>query len=290
MKPTVTKHTIDELIVRWIKVKEKMPQTNSNEDPLYDGKFMLLLSGVESLEDNSYEAWSKDVEIRRASEFQELYFHPDQTLPNLVRLLVMTIYFGLINEYVGNEDKDAGPVDDNILMYGILATSSIHALLDILNDFKSAYLLKILDSKTGSNPSSNASLNEFIRELLTLMNTFPDAIKEMIKPDATQITAFVLNTLGTSKEYTDHAIKYSLRSTKGKQQSVAAKIKNKPNRQTKDHVVSLYEQKSWPSTRAASIGLVKEARQYGSSVGFHFTDDYAAQKRIYDWLLKSVNR
>jgi hypothetical protein len=66
----------------------------------------------------------------------------------------------------------------------------------------------------------------------------------------------------------------------------AANKKNEPNRKTRKYAIKLYDNKSWKNPRQASISILNLVRDYGESVGFSFTDDFAAQKRIYDWLLE----
>ena len=51
--------------------------------------------------------------------------------------------------------------------------------------------------------------------------------------------------------------------SKGRQQRTAANVRHEPNRKTRDFAVSLYEQGKWPSTRAASIGIVNQVMDFG---------------------------
>ena len=76
---------------------------------------------------------------------------------------------------------------------------------------------------------------------------------------------------------------------KKKQYVEAAKIKNEPNRKTKEYAIKLYEEGTWKSTRQASIKLIEPVMCYGEEVKRRFTDNYTAHKCIYDWLLKHVN-
>lgn len=280
--------TIQKIIRNWVRVKNNIPRLNNRPtDPRYHDKFLLLVKGEESLGDQSYDEWSEDIEIRLADKFKKMpLFHnpefcsPTDSLLRLINQMALgnnadTAQYGL-----GNTDMDFEKP------YA-LAVETLTQLIDVLDGInmpKSRKLKEIhlVKAVTKSSMGTATYLNLVI---YAVIGNYLDAVKAAAQGNSGPLNLLCLTTFKILNDYRDFSIHEGIQRAKGNQQRSAARIKNKPSRETKEYAISLYEKKTWDSPRAASLKILDLVRDYGKNVGFHFTDNFAAQTRIYSWLL-----
>ena len=275
---------ITEVFINWIKIKDSVPQTNYKiKDPLYLRKMSFLLEGGESLGDQTYQEWSSDVEVRLAAELDQLPAGINIEEDDL-RDYVLVVIFDIACRLAQQENVPADEHQIKALtdVQTKIILTSLNSMLFLTHDFPSKYLLSVIDDSVTFDGSKGEEY--YLLALCTIQTItidFPKIIKALFIGRLDALADLCLLTCDNLMLGRYNASEQA----RGSQHREAANIKNEPNRKTREYAIKLYNEKSWKNPRAASINILALVRGYGETVGFHFTDDFAAQNRIYSWLL-----
>jgi hypothetical protein len=276
---------ITEVFFNWIKIKDSVPQANYKiKDPLYISKMSFLLEGDESLGNQTYQEWSSDVEVRLAAELDQGADRISIEEDNL-RDYVLVVMFDIACRLAQQENV---PADEHQLkaltdVQTKIILTSLGSLLFLTHDFPSKYLLSVIDDSVTYDDSKGEQEHLLAQCVIhTITIDFPNIVKDLFigRLDAlADLCLFTCDNLMLGRYNASEQ-------ARGSQHREAANIKNEPNRKTREYAIKLYNEKSWKNPRAASMKILNLVRDYGETVGFLFTDDFAAQNRIYIWLLK----
>ena len=275
---------ITEVFFNWIKIKDSVPQANYKiKDPLYISKMSFLLEGDESLGNQTYQEWSSDVEVRLAAELDQGADRISIEEDNL-RDYVLVVMFDIACRLAQQENM---PADEHQLkaltdVQTKIIFTSLDSMLFLTNDFPSKYLLSVIDDSITYDDLKGEQEHLLAQcAIQTITIDFPNIVKDLFIGRLDALADLCLLTCDNLMLGRYNASEQA----RGSQHREAANIKNEPNRKTREYAIKLYNEKSWKTPRAASMKILNLVRDYGETVGFFFTDDFAAQNRIYSWLL-----
>ena len=274
---------ITEVFINWIKIKDSVPQTNYKiKDPLYLRKMSFLLEGGESLGDQTYQEWSSDVEVRLAAKLDQPPINNTYAV-NGLRDYVLFIIYDIACRLPQQENVPADEHQIKALtdVQKSIILTSLDSMLFLTDEFPSKYLLSVIDDSVPLDDSKGEEYYLLAQcTIQTITIDFPKIIKALFIGRLDALADLCLLTCDNLMLGRYNASEQA----RGSQHRKAANIKNEPNRKTREYAIKLYNEKSWKNPRAASINILALVRGYGETVGFHFTDDFAAQNRIYSWL------
>ena len=282
---------VREYIKNWLKYKELVTYY-SEGDRFYFEKCVLLLTDEQPLNDLSYANWSKEVEEIYKDEWEKDASEIDYFLRFKDVLMSHILWDVSKGEFPNDELRNKPKVVS--LIWEILEQ---HFL--VLDDLPLVYILAIVEDPDyegpnylvdfGYNEELNLTIDDdsiiLVEGCFQQLDMLPDCIQGVMKGEYEKLYDLIECTFGMLGGF--KLLKKG--PPKGWQQMKAAKIKDEPNQKTKEYAIKLYEEGTWKSTRQASIKLIEPVMCYGEEVKRRFTDNYTAQKCIYDWLLKHVN-
>ena len=267
------------LLINWATIKDRIPTENAYKDPLYIKKLVLLYYGEESLGENTYEEWSKEAETRLASTLNQA--GPDLLHEKADSVEILTeLFVALASAELSKKDFARAAVEAELQSTCEIAFVAITYVIHSLRLFTPEYLLWHFDEQSENDGSQ--PYQQVTKCLEVLEELYSPAIKGAFEGDLKPL----LNLCQAAFASLSHGSFTVAEIASVAQNRKAANKKNEPNKKTREYAIKLYNDKSWKNPRQASISILNLVRNYGESVGFSFTDDFAAQKRIYDWLLK----
>lgn len=275
MIPTPT-----QMITNWVEIKEKIPAINSDMDVWFKDKVSILIYGMSPLGDLTYKEWSFKVEKTLAT-IEEVSPNKDLSSADNQFSIIILICLVFANASSGLRPKEVDPVTES---QEALVQEIIWRIIFILNRYQSQYILNILRDTEEKNTNEfigDDKHDDVISSIFDILNNVTQALSEVYKKNYIPISSLVLKTFQIQEDFAISVEKDS----KGWQQRKAANVRHEPTRKTRDFAVSLYEQGKWPSTRAASIGIINQVMDFGEENNRRFTSSYQAQTTIYNWLL-----
>ena len=268
--------TIREVLINWIEIKEKIPRENGDKDPFYIEKLELLYSGEESLGENKYKEWSKEIDAHAAYDFTQYPSMLDKK-SNSLEILTMFIHVYASSELSKAERARAVPgneLDDIIET----AYTALRHTVEHLGLFSSEYLIWHFDERSNDDTPGYSQVAQCLSIIEEL---YEPAINGIFKHDLKPF----LNLCEAAFRTIHHGGWAVFKETHGSQNRHAAKMRHKKSQDTKRYAISLYKQKAWKSKKDAAKRIHNEVKAYGETIGWLWNDDFQAHDTIYNWIL-----
>ena len=283
--------TVTEWITNWLDIREEVSHFRVQKAQPHDyHKVRILLFNSGALNGDTYEVWSKKFNENHALPTSGPAYSIAHEKINVRWILEAEILTDIANGdferiySLDDCDEYEGEGSENMLIRNALSEH-----LDLLEQLPTKFIFSVLGDKSrsienGYNKELRLDITDelkiFVLECFEHLELLPQAVEKVFKGDSKLLFGLLLDTF-----YMQNRARQLLKSPPiGLQQKQAALKRHESGNKTKEYAISLYKEKEWPSVRQASINILQRVRDYGKTVGFHFTTDFQAQERIGIWL------
>ena len=269
-----------QLVTNWVEIKEKIPIVNPGADKWFDAKVSVLLYGIRSLGDLTFEEWSKEIEptILKLPNVEKL-----ATKDRFCEMPILNLLSSVFAMTAGEQGfKNTDPMAKS---QENLAIEILHRLIFILARYSSQDILRLIIKAQDSKDlfdvlDDDRDADWLILGIFDVLNNYSEAVLEIYKKNYVPISALVMKTIALQATFSSCIEK----DASSRQNRKAALIKNEPNRKTRAFAEDLYDEKEWKSMKDGAKKIQTQVREYGETVNWHWNDEFQAHDTIYDWI------